>query len=147
MAHAGRPLTQARLYALSIPFVESFSHSKGERSTCDSVLVQVSDSEEVAGWGEAVPRPYVTGETVDSVLADLRAVWPRLAGAVLPPLDGPNDLSSVESLISAATADLPIGNATHAALEVAILDCALHACGQSLGTSFRPAGMPSPTAA
>jgi L-Ala-D/L-Glu epimerase / N-acetyl-D-glutamate racemase len=138
MAHAGRPLTQARLHALSIPFVESFSHSKGERSTCDSVLVQVSDSEGVAGWGEAVPRPYVTGETVDSVLADLRAVWPRLAGAVLPTLDGPNDLSSVESLISAATADLPIGNATHAALEVAILDCALRACGQSLGDLLPP---------
>ena len=39
------------------------------------------------GWGEALPREYVTGETIESVVADIAATfWPRylLDGSVAP---------------------------------------------------------------
>jgi len=48
-------LAAATLYALRIPFVESFSHSAGERRWSDSVVVCVRDEAGTEGFGEG-PR-------------------------------------------------------------------------------------------
>src|SRR5205807_651172 len=75
---ARTPVIQAAtLHALAIPFRERFRHSSSERAVCDSVLVRVIDRDGCEGWGEGAPRPHVTGETVDSMLADLEAAWPE----------------------------------------------------------------------
>jgi len=58
-------LVAATLYALRIPFVESFSHSATERRWSDSVVIRVRDEAGTEGFGEGTPRPYVTGEIVD----------------------------------------------------------------------------------
>src|SRR5438445_13369277 len=79
-------LVGATLYALRIPFVEAFSHSATERRWSDSVVVRVRDDAGTEGFGEGTPRPYVTGETVETMLEHLvRAPCPRLAGRDLPP--------------------------------------------------------------
>ena len=64
-------LVAATIYALRIPFVEAFSHSATERRWSDSVVVRVRDDAGTEGFGEGVPRPYVTGETVETMLAHL----------------------------------------------------------------------------
>jgi L-Ala-D/L-Glu epimerase len=56
-------LVSATVYALRIPFLESVRHSLAGRAWSDSVVVRVVDGDGVEGFGEAAPRPYVTGET------------------------------------------------------------------------------------
>src|SRR3979409_1135241 len=100
MRTAQRLLAGATLYALSLPFHERFRHREGARAACDSVAVRVVDTEGNEGWGEGAPRPYVTGETVATMLAGLEAAWPAIATTPLPRLDGPEGLALLQ-------ADLP----------------------------------------
>ena len=117
-------LVAATLYALRIPFVESFNHSATERRWSDSVVVRVRDEAGAEGFGEGSPRPYVTGETVDSMLDYLASeLWPRVAQRELPPAD---DLQAVASwLPQTRIAGALAPHASAAALEIAVLDCAL----------------------
>src|SRR5207245_3853245 len=81
-------LVAATLYALRIPFVESFSHSAGERRWADSVVVRVRDDVGTEGDGEGTPRPYVTGETVEPMPDHLaNELWPRVADREVPSAD------------------------------------------------------------
>ena len=56
-------LVSATVYALKIPFLAAVRHSLAGRTWSDAVVVRVLDSDGVEGFGEAAPRPYVTGET------------------------------------------------------------------------------------
>jgi L-alanine-DL-glutamate epimerase-like enolase superfamily enzyme len=130
-------LVDATLYALRIPFVEAFSHSATERRWSDSVVVRVRDEAGIEGFGEGTPRPYVTGETVETMLEHLdRGLWPRVAGRELPPMDHLGGLASLLPETPQACAVAP--NAARAALELAILDCALHRMGRSVATVLPP---------
>ena len=53
------------LYHLTVPLRKPFRHATQERATSENFLVGVKLSEGVEGFGEGVPREYVTGETVD----------------------------------------------------------------------------------
>jgi muconate cycloisomerase len=130
-------LVAATAYALRIPFIESFSHSATERRWSDSVVVRVRDESGVEGFGEGVPRPYVTGETVETMLDHLiRDLWPRVAGRELPPA---GHLAGVAAFLpEASLAGTLAPNASRAALELAVLDCTLRGAGRSLGDVLPP---------
>ena len=132
-------LAAAAIYALQIPFVESFRHSTHVRRACDSVVVQVVDDDGVAGFGEGAPRPYVTGETPDVMVEHLaRDLWPKLAGAELPDpvADG---LAALDALIPDVVLPAVIApNAARCALELAVLDCALRARGAAVAAVVPP---------
>jgi muconate cycloisomerase len=58
--------------------MRGFSHAAATRNQAEAVLVCQHFSDGRCGWGETLPRPYVTGETLDSVVEDLEATaWPR----------------------------------------------------------------------
>lgn len=57
-----------QLRRVQIPMKRSFKHALHERHTTDAVLVGIEDDRGMLGWGEVLPRPYVTGETVQGVL-------------------------------------------------------------------------------
>jgi len=123
-------LVAATLYALRIPFVESFSHSATERRWSDSVVVRVRDDAGTEGYGEGTPRPYVTGETVETMRDHLtNELWPRVAGRELPPADDLNAVGAFLPETCLAGAIAP--HASRAALELAVLDLAgpLHVAG------------------
>ena len=130
-------LVAATLYALRIPFVESFDHSASARSSSDSVVVRVRDEAGTEGFGEGLPRPYVTGETVETMLDHLaRELWPRVAERELPPT---GHLPGLDAFIPETR--LPGVVAPHAgraALELAILDCTLRRAGRSVATILTP---------
>ena len=70
-----RPI-RADIYGTAIP-MRSFEHAAASRDLAEAVVLRVEYSDGQAGWGETLPRAYVTGETLDSVLADLTgALWP-----------------------------------------------------------------------
>jgi L-alanine-DL-glutamate epimerase-like enolase superfamily enzyme len=75
-----------RLQALSmtplvIPFTTRFAHAAAERAETSAVEVIAMTTTGVQGAGEGCPRPYVTGETLDTALAFFathRASWLEL---------------------------------------------------------------------
>jgi L-alanine-DL-glutamate epimerase-like enolase superfamily enzyme len=130
-------LVAATLYGLRIPFVESFVHSAGERRWSDSIVVRVRDEAGVEGFGEGAPRPYVTGETVATALDHLALdLWPLVAGRELPPAE---NLADVADFVPDARMPGVIApHAARAALELAVLDCALRSAGRPLGGLLPP---------
>ena len=130
-------LVAATLYALRIPFVESFSHSATERRWSDSVVIRVRDEAGTEGFGEGTPRPYVTGEIVETMLDHLTCeLWPRVAGREVPPACNLEALAAFIPETGLAGAIAP--HASRAALELAVLDCALQRAGRSLATLLPP---------
>ncbi len=75
---------QMDIYRSAIP-MRSFKHAAAERSSAEAILVHVGFADGTDGWGETLPRPYVTGETLESVIDDLtNIIWPRWAGVEMP---------------------------------------------------------------
>lgn len=132
-------LVSATLYALRIPFVGTFTHSFGRRRSCDSVVVRVVADDGTEGYGEGVPRPYVTGETTELMIEHLaRRLWPALAGNELPEL-GQAGLDAVGALVPDLPAPVTVApHASRAALELAVLDCCLRQQDIALGTVLPP---------
>ena len=75
----------------TLPFRFSFGHALAERSESTNVYVRLRLDDGTVGYGEGVPREYVTGETVESALAALgeRQV-PALLGRAL---EAPEDVA------------------------------------------------------
>jgi L-Ala-D/L-Glu epimerase len=46
---------------VSIPMRYRFGHARAARAVADNIVVQVTLSDGTSGFGEAVPRQYVTG--------------------------------------------------------------------------------------
>lgn len=130
-------LVAATIYALRIPFAESFGHSVTERRWSDSVVVRVRDEVGTEGFGEGVPRPYVTGETVESVLDHVaRQLWPSVAERELP---SAGDLAAVAAVVPDTRLEGTIApHASRAALELAILDCLLRREGRGAAAVLPP---------
>jgi len=66
--------------------MRSFEHAAASRRFAEAVVVRMVFSDGRTGWGETLPRKYVTGETLETVIRDLSEVyWPicrdGLAGA------------------------------------------------------------------
>jgi L-alanine-DL-glutamate epimerase-like enolase superfamily enzyme len=56
-----------------LPLKRPFKHASATRNDSDNVFIQCELADGTAGWGEGVPRSYVTGETPDGCLAQLAA--------------------------------------------------------------------------
>lgn len=114
-----------------LPLRMRFSHATATRQESENVLVCCELSDGTVGWGEGVPRSYVTGETAAGCLEQLAAtpVAEQLAG----------DCSSWAEVIRlcerfrpATISDNPrgcYGNALRCAVELSMLD----AFGQVFG--------------
>jgi len=67
---------QLDLYRTAIP-MRRFEHAAATRDVAEAVVARVTFSDGQVGWGETLPREYVTGETIDSVITDLsETLWP-----------------------------------------------------------------------
>lgn len=133
-------LVASTVWALGIPFVEAFRHSAQERRWSDSVVVRVRDDTGTEGFGEGAARPYVTGETVDTMVQHLRRdLWPEVAERELPELAGDDGLRAMELFIpDKRTPGVVANHASRAALELAILDCALRSRRRSITELLPP---------
>lgn len=130
----------ATIYALHIPFTEAFQHSIKERTFCDSVVIRVRDEAGTEGFGEGVPRPYVTGETADMMVEHLaRDLWPAIAERELPALQDEADLAALDAFIpQQGLPGVLSDNASRAALELALLDSILRRQRMSALQILRP---------
>ncbi|MBI5124221.1 MAG: hypothetical protein HZA72_02250, partial [Candidatus Omnitrophica bacterium] len=71
------------IFKVNIPFKFSFKHSLKERKSSESIFVKIVLENNIAGFGESLPRSYVTGNTQSSVYDSLKKYLPALIGADL----------------------------------------------------------------
>lgn len=106
-----------------IPLKKPIRHASHTRTATDNVIVRCLLDDGSAGFGEGVPRAYVTGETIDSALALLKES--DLGGQ----LDDCRDFAAAGALAERLQlAPVPgddrgcQGNAARCAVELALLD-------------------------
>ncbi|HEX4517957.1 MAG TPA: alpha/beta fold hydrolase [Gaiellaceae bacterium] len=120
------------LLAVELPFRFSFGHALATRSSSTNVVARVVLEDGTVGYGESVPRDYVTGETTDGALA-------ALAERQVPALLGLDPGSADELGAAIDEAAPPVGpdgrleTAARCALELGLLD----AFGRWLGLSVQ----------
>jgi L-Ala-D/L-Glu epimerase len=105
-------------------------HASHSRTETDNLVVSVQLSDGKIGYGEGVPREYVTGETIDSCLDLLKRT--NLREQLRFAHDFPTVVQNAANITLPAVPDDDrhcLGNAARCALELAYLD----AFGRSLG--------------
>jgi L-alanine-DL-glutamate epimerase-like enolase superfamily enzyme len=111
-------------YVVRLPLKRSFNHASATRQESDNVLVCCELSNCTTGWGEGVPRSYVTGETPDGCLAQLAAT-PTAQQLAAECGSWPDVIRICDSFKPAIDRDDPrgcYGNALKCAVELSILD-------------------------
>jgi len=130
------------IYQLRIPFHQAFRHAAQSREESDAVIVRVEDGAGQTGYGEALPRPYVTGETSASMIAHLRAqlapkIFSQSWTAGWPTFDS---LDSCHGDWTRSDApQVTAWNAAFCAVELALLDWSLRSLNCSLADFLPPA--------
>jgi muconate cycloisomerase len=117
-----------------IALKRTITHASHVRSNTDNVVVRCVLSDGAVGFGEGVPRDYVTGETADSAIDLLkRADLSRQLEADCPDFIAAVHLAEQLRLPIAPDDDRQIrGNAARCALELAVLDAYGRALGEPL---------------
>lgn len=74
-------ITKIVVYRVKLPLKIAFAHSRATRKEADNVVVEAITDAGVSGFGEGVPREYVTGETPESAMQYLaRLDYSALSG-------------------------------------------------------------------
>jgi L-Ala-D/L-Glu epimerase len=74
-------VTELRLFAVDLPFKAAFRHAAAARTTSESLFLRVGLDSGAEGWGESLPRAYVSGEAREGAFALLRdSILPALLG-------------------------------------------------------------------
>ncbi len=124
-------IASACIYALNIPFVESFCHNLCERNRSDSIIVKLTTECGTSGFGEGAPRPYVTGETVKGAIEFIKSeLLPAVIGVDLKGIDIRRALIDIDELLP----DRELWNASRCAVELALVDCLFRGRETSVNT-------------
>lgn len=126
-------VTQLLAHVVDLPLKRVVRHASHTRTSTENVVVRCTLSDGTTGWGEGVPREYVTGESADTALDLLRDTEWR------GQLDGCPDFAAAcriaESLTVRPVSDDSRGcrgNAARCAIELAVLDAFGRAFGENL---------------
>ena len=120
-------------YQVRIPLRRVIRHATFVRTATDNIVVRCRLSDGVLGWGEGVPREYVTGETIETALAALRDAG--LPSQLPPWSDLPEAVQLAERITLPALPGDTRGIRNHAArcaVELALLDAATQSAGVPL---------------
>lgn len=135
---AGPGLKAIELFHVAVPLRTPIRHASHERTESDNLVVRATLADGTVGYGEGVPREYVTGETIASTFAALEGC------DAARHLESPADFDEAVRRLDALT--LPeieadprgmFGNAARCALELALLDAYGRRFGQSIGRAVR----------
>ena len=136
-------IRRIELFRVRVPLKKEIKHASHSRTESENLVVRVELANGQAGYGEGVPRSYVTGETIESTFATLaRHDWARKVGH-------PRDFAEVVRCLELLTvpeieADSRgmAGNAARCALEVALLDAYGRVFGEPVGRAVELASVP-----
>jgi muconate cycloisomerase len=135
-------ISSLKLFRVAVPLKKVVRHASFERSVSENLVARVTLDDGTVGYGEGVPRPYVTGETLETAFATLEARdWARAVGG---PADFPQLVGRLETLTIPENEADPrgmAGNAARCALELALLDAYSRRFGESLGRAIELANV------
>jgi muconate cycloisomerase len=129
------------LHPVRLRLKAPFSHARYRRTESRAIIVVLRSDTGLAGFGEILPRDYVTGETIEAVLSMIGpAMGARFEGLQL------NDQSEVVDHLRRELDHAGRHLATFCGFETALLDLTGHAFGFALGDVLGGrAGPPLPT--
>lgn len=131
-------VTRLTAYHVRIPLKHQVRHASHTREETDSLVVRCELDSGAVGWGEGLPRHYVTGETIDNVLSLLAES--DLARQLSEPFE---NLTQAMALADRLTLNVPdcecpfvergcFGNSARCAVELSLLDAAARSEGVPL---------------
>jgi L-Ala-D/L-Glu epimerase len=133
-------VTELELFAVDLPFRTAFRHAAAARTTSESLFLRVRLDSGAEGWGESLPRAYVSGERRPQAFALLRdAILPALLGRTFQSL--PEVISFLEKCDGKAPPEwVPLEfpqSSAWCSVDLALLDAFSRAFGQpvELGTA------------
>jgi L-Ala-D/L-Glu epimerase len=95
-------VTELQLFAVDLPFKVAFRHAAASRTTSESLFLRVGLDSGAEGWGESLPRAYVSGERREGAFALLReSILPALLGRTF------QSLSEVDSFLEKCDGQAP----------------------------------------
>lgn len=103
------------LHQISIPFKTKFRHASAERAETSSIWVEAKSADGITGYGESCPRPYVTGETIESAQAFFSQYQVEISNAI-------HSLTTMKTWMTNHCNELNDNPAAWCAIELAILD-------------------------
>ena len=144
---AGTRVVAVEVCTADLPFRFSFEHALAERGSSINVYVKVTLADGTVGFGEGVPRSYVTGETPEAALDAVHQRYaPALVGRKLTePDDVPGALDDAAAAATASAAAAAPPGAAWCALELALLDAAGHRFGLPVSHWLGPVQAPTVT--
>lgn len=102
-------------------FRMEFAHNLAARSEAEALLVVVAARGGGVGYGQVLPRSYLTGETMDSAMRDIgERWWPRIAELEVPLHEGWGGCAAAFAPIF-NEADARGANASYAGVDVAAM--------------------------
>ena len=104
------------IYAADIPFKMHFGHTAKHRTVSESIFVRLETESGISGFGESLPRKYVTGEDQASVISAL--------GKVLPSALSDMKFDSFRDAADFCGSFNILNGAAKCAVELALLDAA-----------------------
>lgn len=130
-------------FHLPVQLKKPVHHALHTRQMNDTLIVRCQLDDGSVGWGEGLPRPYVTGESIESVwrhlhatdvaqLADQSYTQPLAAVSVLDDLQ----LATVQPDSDTMTREC-FGNSVRCALELSLLDATCRSVGCSIADLLR----------
>jgi muconate cycloisomerase len=131
-------LVEVSAFHVHIPFRKSVRHASHSRSSTENIVVRCVLEDGTEGYGEGVPREYVTGETIEQALDHLRRS--DMKAQLEPCRDFAQAVAMAERL---QLAPVPgddrgcQGNAARCALELALLDAYGRRFGEPLSAITR----------
>jgi muconate cycloisomerase len=131
-------LRRLELFHVAVPLKKRIKHASHDRASSDNLVARVELDDGSVGYGEGVPRPYVTGETIETAIEALKSF--DAAQHMARPMDFPSAVDRIGKFTLPSILNDPrgmFGNAARATLEIALLDAYGHAFQQSLGTAIR----------
>lgn len=120
VVHPRSHIVSVRIFPLSIPLRTAFIHAAHTRNDADPIVIQVELGDGTVGCGETLPRPYVSDETLETVV---RAIKEEFIEQLLR--FRPDSFPEALELIEALPAHDAIGQvmtAARAGVELALLD-------------------------
>jgi muconate cycloisomerase len=135
-------VTELQLFAVDLPFKVEVRHAAASRTTSESLFLRVGLDGGAQGWGESLPRAYVSGERREGAFALLRdSILPALLGRTF------QSSSEVHSFLEKCDGQAPTEwvrpevpqTAAWCSIDLALLD----AFGRAFGEPASLGGQPS----
>ncbi len=123
-------------YIAELPLKKPFRHASHTRHSSENLFIECTLADGTIGWGEGVPRDYVTGETPAGCLQMLAGL-PLSEWLASPCESWPGVVEICDRLIPPPSANDPRGcgmNSLRAALEMSLLDAYGWQFGEPVGS-------------